>query len=112
MKFILLSFGAFIFSVPVAAQQQPDIPTLASALDRCMATYAVRMSGGDATDDAIYAAASNGCQSIETELLTLVRSTMPAERAEPALQQWAAQKRPNFMAVLQRIRADRAVREH
>ncbi|RDV05983.1 hypothetical protein DXH95_00565 [Sphingorhabdus pulchriflava] len=98
------------FQVLNAQATQPDVPTLAQALDRCMATYAVKLTKTDATDEAIYTAATEGCKQIETDLVAAVRQDVPANQADAALQQWSAQAKPNFMSLLQRIRTDRAAR--
>lgn len=98
-----------IAAQPSTAQPtQPDASTLAQALDRCMATYAVRMTSTDASDDAIFAAATEGCKQIDTELTKTVRRDFPPAEAEAAIKQWSAQAKPNFMNLLSRIRADRA----
>lgn len=105
----LLGLLAAIAAQPSTAQPtQPDASTLAQAFDRCMATYAVRMTRTDASDDAIFAAATEGCKQIDTELTKTVRRDFPPAEAEAAIKQWSAQAKPNFMNLLSRIRADRA----
>jgi hypothetical protein len=74
-----------------------------------MATYAVRPTRTDASDEAIHAEAQKGCQSIDTELRAAVRAQAPAQ-AEALIGQFDAAAKPNFMALLNRIRADRAAR--
>ncbi|MBC2650681.1 hypothetical protein [Novosphingobium aerophilum] len=93
-----------------AQSPQADAPTLAQALDRCMATYAVRLTRTDAADESIYASAVEGCKPIETELRAIVRRDVPPAQADAAFRQWDEQAKPNFMALLKRIRADRAAR--
>ncbi len=93
-----------------AQTAQPDASTLAPALDRCLATYAVRLTKTEMADEAIYLAANSECKQIETDLTTAVRRDVPAAQAEAALLQWKEQAKPNFMSLLQRIRSDRAAR--
>ena len=93
----------------VAQPTQPSLATLAEALDICLASYAVQLTYSSASDDAIYAAAKDGCKKIETELIATVRRDVPPAQADAALRQWAAVAKPNFMTVIQRIRADRSV---
>jgi hypothetical protein len=109
------TFGAIavlgVFALPASAQQaQPDLSTLAQALDRCIASYAVRLTKTDMADEAIYKSAVEGCKPIELDLKTAVRRDIAAPQAEAAIQQWDAQARPNFMSLLQRIRTDRVAR--
>jgi hypothetical protein len=101
---------ALLLAVPAVAQPTPSVPLLAQAFDRCMATYAVRLTRTLANDDAIYAEAIKGCQEIDGQLRTAVRAQMPAAEAEKLFAQFDASSRPEFMALLQRIRADRAAR--
>ena len=93
-----------------AQPAHPDVSTLAQALDRCMTTYAVRLTKTEAADEAIYLAAVDGCKQIEVDLTTAVRRDVPATQGEAALAQWKEQAKPNFMSLLQRIRSDRAAR--
>ena len=91
-----------------AQPAQPDISTLAQALERCLATYAVRLTKTDMADEAIYSAATDGCKQIEAGLTAAVRRDAPGPQGEAALAQWTDRAKPNFMALLQRIRSDRA----
>lgn len=100
--------AALLLAAPVAAQPAPSVPMLAQAHDRCMATHAVRLIRTDATDEAIYAEAQKGCAAIDTELKAAVRAQVPAAQADALIGQFDATGKPNFMALLQRIRADRA----
>jgi len=93
------------------ASPQPDAATLAQAVDRCMATYAVRLTRTEATEEAIFAAASQGCRALTEQLNTAIARDYPAEQAREAIATIAASARPNFMQMLQRIRADRQRRE-
>ena len=110
LKPLAVAIVALVAGMANAQSPQADAPTLAQALDRCMATYAVRLTRTDAADEAIYASAIEGCRPIETELRTVVRRDVPPAEAEAALKQWDDQAKPNFMALLKRIRADRAAR--
>ncbi len=111
-KITLVAVGILSMVAQVASAQspQPDVPTLAQALDRCMATYAVRLTKTDAADEAIFASAVEGCKQIETALRTAVRRDADAAQADAAFKQWDEQAKPNFMSLLNRIRADRAAR--
>ncbi len=108
LRLIFLATVSAAIAEPLIAQSQSNPSILASALDRCMATYAVRLTRADASDEAIYAAATAGCKPIEDELTIVVRRDLPKAQAEAALQQWATQAKPNFLTLLARIRADRA----
>ena len=101
---------ALLLALPAMAQTPPSVPLLAQALDRCMAGYAVRLTRTEATDDAIFAEAVKGCQSIDTQLRAAVRAQVPAVEAARLFREFDDTSRPNFMALLQRIRADRAAR--
>lgn len=111
-KSALIAGGILSLIAQVASAQLPqtDVPTLAQALDRCMATYAVRLTRTDAADEAIFASAVEGCKQIDTELRTAVRRNVDAAQADAALKQWDEQAKPNFMSLLTRIRTDRAAR--
>ena len=88
----------------------PGAMLLAQAHDRCMTTYAVRLTRTAATDDAIYAEAVAGCKGLKDQLSAgIARDYAPTQAAEltAALE---SQARPNFLTLLQRIRADRISR--
>lgn len=102
------SVAALLLALPAAAQPAPSVPLLAQAYDRCMATFAVRLTRTEAADDAIHAEAKKGCQDIDDQLRAAVRAQLPPADADRLLSQFDASSRPNFMALLQRIRADRA----
>ena len=93
-----------------AQAPSPDIPTLAQALDRCMATYAVRLTKTEMADEAIFLAATEGCKQIDADLMAVVRREIRSAQGEAAIAQWNAQAKPNFMKLLTRIRTDRAAR--
>lgn len=101
---------ALLLAAPAAAQPAPSIPMLAQAHDRCMAGFAVRLTRTGAADEAILAEAVKGCAAIDGELRAAVRAQMPTAEADALIAQFDATAKPNFMALLQRIRADRAAR--
>jgi|GEM_PF-2927905 len=92
---------------PAAPPPQPSVMTLAQALDTCMATYAVRLSRTDATDEAVFAGAQQGCGPLNQRLRAAVSAELPADQARELLATLETSERPNFMTMLQRIRADR-----
>ena len=94
----------------LAQQQQPDMQLLAQAYDRCMATQAVRLTHGDAADQAIFIEAKEACRSLNEQLRLAIGTQLPAAQAAGILQSLDAQSEPNFMALLARIRSDRARR--
>ena len=94
----------------LAQQAQPDVGILASAYDRCMATIAVRQTHTDATDEAIYAQAVQSCGPLKTQLTAAINAQLPQAQASQLIQAMDAQGRPNFMAMVAQIRADRARR--
>ena len=102
----LLVAAALSAGAPVAAQ--PDVDLVAQAADRCMVTYAVRLTKTEATDEEIFAAATAGCKTLNDEFDAAVTATFPAEQAAEMKAASAAQAKPNFLQLLQRIRADRA----
>jgi len=93
-----------------AQPTQPDVATLAQAFNRCMTTYAVRLTKTETADEAIYLAAVDGCKQIEVDLTAAIRRNIPAAQSEATLTQWKEQAKPNFMSLLRRIRSDRAAR--
>ena len=94
---------------PAAAQQsQPDVQILAQAYDRCMATYAVRLTRTDATDADIFTQATAGCQALDDRVRAAITAQLPPARATEVLHAIDAQGEPDFMALLARIRSDRA----
>ena len=75
-----------------------------------MTTYAVRMTMTAATDEAIYADAVSGCSAVKNALGAAIVRDYPADRAAELNALLDAQAKPNFLALLQRIRADRLSR--
>jgi len=112
MKNLILAIALpMLASASAASGQapQPNAMMLAQALDRCMTTYAVRMTRTDATDDAIFLAAQEGCAELEQTMTAALRSEQP-QQADAMIAALSAQARPNFMSLLNRIRTDRAAR--
>lgn len=101
---------AFASPTAAAQQAQPDAFTLAGALDRCMATHAVRLNHSDATDEVIYEQASRSCRPLRDRVTVAVRAQLRPEQAAEIVRWMDIQGRPNFMAMLTRIRSDRAGR--
>lgn len=99
--------GLLVAQPAAAAQAEPRVPVLAQALDRCMATYAVRLTRTDSADEEIFSAASDGCRSLTEQLSTAIAIEYPADQAQQLVAMLEANARPNFLAMLQRIRADR-----
>ncbi|HVJ02184.1 MAG TPA: hypothetical protein VM662_08380 [Sphingomonas sp.] len=91
-------------------QQQGNIQIIAQALDRCMATYAVRLTRTAASDDDIYGQATTSCKSLRDQLTAAIRAQVPSAQATSLLGSLDAQAKPNFMAMLAKIRSDRAAR--
>ena len=83
---------------------------LAQANDRCMTTYAVRMTKTDVADDAIFAAAIEGCKELKAQLFGAIDKEYPADQANGLKSQLDAAEKPNFMKLLQKIRTDRQQR--
>ena len=101
---------------PAAAQQAtgqnagPNPMVLAQALDRCMTTQAVRLTHTAATDADIYAQARRSCLSLNGRLRASITAQVPPADAAEVLRTIDAQAEPSFMALLARIRSDRAQR--
>ncbi|HEY0043113.1 MAG TPA: hypothetical protein VGB62_01065 [Allosphingosinicella sp.] len=96
---------------PVAAQgREASAELLAGALDRCMVTYAVRLTKTEASDETIYAEADKGCRAVRDRLIAKIGQDYPADMAAEAAKAIEAQARPNFISLLARIRSDRAGR--
>ncbi|MDZ3833472.1 MAG: hypothetical protein U0S50_16895 [Sphingopyxis sp.] len=106
-----LLLGATLLTGGAHAQTaQADAMMLAQANDRCMTTYAVRMTKTDATDDAIFAAATEGCKELRAQLFGAIDKEYPADQASGLKSQLDAAEKPNFIKLLQKIRADRLQR--
>jgi hypothetical protein len=113
MKWIKPTVLALILAVaaPATAQEaQPDFRIVAQAYDRCMATYAVRLTRTAASDGEIFSQASQGCLALKDRLRAAINAQLPPAQAGEILQAIDAQGEPNFMAMLRRIRSDRARR--
>lgn len=105
----LLIAAAAVASQPAQAPE-PSAAVLAQALDRCMTTHAVRLTRTSATDDAIYTEAAAGCKALNEQLgARIAQEYTPAQAAELTTM-LEAQAKPNFLSLLQRIRADRRFR--
>jgi hypothetical protein len=94
-----------------AQDPQPNAMILAQALDRCMATQAVRLTRTAATDAEIFAQARQSCLSLNDQFRAAVNAQLPAADAAEMLRSIDQQAEPNFMAMLSQIRSDRARRE-
>jgi len=106
-----LFLGATLLSGTAHAQTaQANAMMLAQANDRCMTTYAVRMTKTDAADDAIFAAATEGCKDLKSQLFGAIDKEYPADQASDLKSQLDAAEKPNFVKLLQKIRADRLQR--
>jgi hypothetical protein len=96
---------------PALAQQgQPDVVIVAQALDRCMATYAVRLTKTPASDDIIYAEAVKGCAPLNDKFVEGIKRTVPSRQATELLRDMETSKKPRFLNMLAQIRSDRAKR--
>ena len=102
---------AMCLGVPVQAASaqspQPGAMALAQAHDRCMTTFAVRETKTDLPDNEIFAKASSGCEALNTRLNAAIRAEYPADKADELIAMLAAQAKPNFQAMLGKIRNDR-----
>jgi hypothetical protein len=92
----------------VTPQAQPNPQIIAQALDRCMATYAVRLTKTSASDETIYAEAAQGCSPLNERLKGAINAQVPAAQAADFIKQMDASAKPNFIAMLAKIRRDRA----
>ena len=96
---------------PAAAQQpQASVPILAQAYDRCMTTFAVRLTKTAATDEEIFGEAIRSCLPLKTQLTGAILAQLPAAEANKIVQVIDAQAKPSFVSMLAKIRADRAAR--
>ena len=94
-----------------AQETQPNAMVLAQALDRCMATQAVRLTRTAATDAEILAQARRSCLTLSDQFRAAVNAQSPAADAAEMLRSIDSRAEPNFMAMLSQIRSDRARRE-
>jgi hypothetical protein len=95
----------------LAQQSQPNAMLIAQALDRCMATYAVRLTKTAASDEEIYAEATKGCGPLNARFVDSVKASVPPEQAAELLKEADKSQKPNFLSMLTKIRSDRAKRE-
>ena len=97
------------FAMQPAAGQQPlqDVQIVAQAYDRCMATYAVRLTHTAASDQDIFSQASQGCLPLKSRLIEAINAQLPPAQAREVLESIEAQGEPNFMGMLALIRSDR-----
>ncbi|WP_081570425.1 hypothetical protein [Sphingobium herbicidovorans] len=106
---------AFCFAICLqnasAQEAQPNIQIIAQAYDRCMATYAVRLTRTTAPDEAIYAEATKSCSPLKDKLVEAIRQQVSPPEADKVLASMDASAKPNFLNMLNRIRSDRAQRE-
>lgn len=91
----------------VASPEQPNAALLAQAQDRCMVTYAVRLTKTAATDPAIFSEAELGCKTLKQQLYAAITKEYAADQAAELTTMLDAQAKPNFLTLLQRIRTDR-----
>lgn len=111
MELSVLALAPVLLTHQAAAQQgQPNAQIVAQAVDRCMATYAVRLTKTDTADEDIFAQAKLGCLPLHGQLVAAINAQLPAAQAGEILRTLDAQEKPNFMALLARIRSDRAQR--
>ena len=103
---------ALLFAAQQAAAQeaQPDAMILAQALDRCMATQAVRLTRTAAPDAEIFAQARQSCLPLNERFRAAINAELPSADAAEMLRAIDEHAEPNFIALLARIRSDRAVR--
>jgi len=90
------------------AQAEPSAQIVAQALDRCMATYAVRLTKTDASDEAIFTEATTSCLPLNVRLRAAINAQLPPPQAAGVIRSFDAQAKPNFMTMLAKIRSDRA----
>ncbi|VWX54699.1 hypothetical protein [Novosphingobium sp. 9U] len=96
---------------PASAQQvQPSAAILGQALDRCMVTFAVRLTKTPASDDAIYDEATRSCAPLDARFRAAAGAELEPKEGAQLLKEMDAARRPNFINLLARIRSDRAKR--
>ena len=112
LKSSAIAFCFAICSQNASAQEtQPSIQIVAQAYDRCMATYAVRLTRTTAPDEAIYAEATKSCSPLKDKLVEVIHQHVSPPEAAKVLASMDASAKPNFLNMLNRIRRDRAERE-
>ncbi len=112
MEFIRLGIAsiALVGTPGLAQQAEPSLMVIAQAQDRCMTTYAVRLSKTMTDDEQIFEQAKAGCAGLDEELNTAIEREIPIEKQSELKTMLAQSSRPNFMAMLAKIRADREAR--
>jgi hypothetical protein len=98
-----------LWSPAYGQQSEPTLMMVAQAQDRCMTTYAVRLSRQTA-DEAIFERAEAGCSELDAQLDAAIQRDVPAAKQAEIRAMLANSKKPNFMAMLAKIRSDRASR--
>ena len=113
MRMKLATTALVLVSAQQAAAQdpQPNAMILAQALDRCMVTHAVRLTRTATSDADIFTQARQSCLGLNEQLRASVNAQLPPADAAEMLRSIDQQAEPNFMALLARIRSDRARRE-
>jgi hypothetical protein len=111
LKFVPLLCLAVMPSALFGQAPEPNAMLLSQAYDRCMTTFAVRLTRTDASDEAIYSAATEGCGELQLAMFAAMRREIPQPDVETIISQITDSAEPNFMALLNRIRTDRAARE-
>ena len=107
-------FASLVAAQPAPASSppsHPDFGIVAQAYDRCMATYAVRLTRTAATDAQIFTEATRSCLPLKARLRAAIIAQLPPAEAAELLGAVDAPAEPGFMALLARIRSDRARRE-
>jgi hypothetical protein len=94
-----------------AIDSRPNAMILAQALDRCMATHAVRLTRTTTADADILAQARQSCLALNDRFRAAVNAQLPPADAAAMLRTLDQQAEPNFMALLARIRSDRALQD-
>ncbi|MEH3122491.1 MAG: hypothetical protein PGN16_11015 [Sphingomonas phyllosphaerae] len=110
---MMLVFGALLLAgiqAVTPSNEVADPQIVAQALDRCMTTYAVRLTKTEATDEAIFADATRACSALDEQLKGALKEKLPPAQASDLIAQMDASSKPNFMALIAKIRRDRAAR--
>lgn len=85
----------------------PNAMMLGQAHDRCMVSYAVRLTKTSASDEVIYTEAVSGCRGLHEQLGAAIARDYAPEQAVQLTTRLEAQAKPNFLALLRRIRTNR-----
>ena len=93
-----------------AAAPQAGAMMMAQANDRCLTTYAVRLTRTTATDEEIYVQATAGCKAVRDQLAIAIAADYPPADAARLNAMLDTQSKPTFLKLLARIRADRLLR--